>query len=60
MKKYNPDKLKKIHVYPLIIILIIVVFIVGVAISFLAGAVTIIVGVYVANIKRQSIKRQNV
>lgn len=38
MKKYNPDKLKKIHVYPLIIILIIVVFIVGVAISLLAGA----------------------
>lgn len=38
MKKYNPDKLKKIHVYPLIIILIIVIFIVGVAISLLAGA----------------------
>ena len=38
MKKYNPDKLKKIHVYPLILILIIVVFIVGVAISLLAGA----------------------
>lgn len=38
MKKYNPDRLKKIHVYPLIIILIIVVFIVGVAISLLAGA----------------------
>lgn len=38
MKKYNPEKLKKIHVYPLILILIIVVFIVGVAISLLAGA----------------------
>ena len=39
MKKYNPEKLKKIHVYPLILILIIVIFIVGVAISILAGAI---------------------
>lgn len=39
MKKYNPDKLKKIHIYPLIIILIIVVLIVGIAITLIAGAV---------------------
>lgn len=39
MKKYNPDKLKKIHIYPLIIILIVVVFIVGIAITLISGAV---------------------
>lgn len=40
MKKYNPDKLKKIHVYPLIIILFIVIFIVDVAITLIAGAIS--------------------
>ena len=40
MKKYNTDKLKKTHIYPLIIILIIVVFIGGVAITLLAGAIS--------------------
>ena len=39
MKKYNPEKLKKTHVYPLIIILFIVVFIVGVALTLLVGAI---------------------
>ena len=40
MKKYNPDKLKRIHVYPLIIILFIVIFIVDVAITLIAGAIS--------------------
>lgn len=39
MKKYNADKLKKIHVYPLIIIVIIVVFIIGVAIAVLVAGI---------------------
>lgn len=39
MKKYNSEKLKKTHVYPLIIILLIVVFIVGVAMTLIAGAI---------------------
>ena len=40
MKKYNPDKLKKIHIYPLIIILFIVIFMVDVAITLIVGAVS--------------------
>ena len=40
MKKYNPDKLKKIHVYPLIIILFIVIFMVDAAITLIVGAVS--------------------
>ena len=40
MKKYNPDKLKRIHVYPLIIILFIVIFMVDVAITLIVGAVS--------------------
>lgn len=39
MKKYNAEKLKKIHIYPLIIILIVVIFIVGVAIALIAGTI---------------------
>lgn len=39
MKKCNPEKLKKTHIYPVIIILIIVVFIVGVAITLIAEAI---------------------
>lgn len=40
MKRYNTEKLKKIHIYPLLIILFIVVFIVGVAIALMAGAIS--------------------
>ena len=40
MKKYNPDKLKKIQIYPLIIILFIVIFMVDVAIKLIVGAVS--------------------
>ena len=40
MKKYNPDKLKKIHIYPLIIFLFIVIFMVDVAITLIVGAVS--------------------
>lgn len=39
MKKYNPEKLKKIHIYPLIISLIIVFLIVGLAIALIVGAI---------------------
>ena len=39
MRKYNAEKLKKIHIYPLIIILVVVVFLVGMAISLIAGAI---------------------
>ncbi len=39
MKKYNPEKLKKTHIYPLIIILIIVVLLVSIAILLIVGAI---------------------
>ena len=39
MKKYNSDKLKKTHIYPLIIIFIIITMIIGVSMVLISGAI---------------------